>query len=260
MRTSLGRLGAMSRHDLRILVNDPMPLILLTIMPLASMAFFKTSMGAALAQSGYFHANGSEQVVPGFAVLSGFFIPSFIGLAFFKEHGWYTWQRLQTTRLHRWEIVVGKLAPWALIGLIHQTLVFAIGYALFGFSSRGPEIGLVVLVVLLVMFLLAFGLFLVTVAHTIQQVSAYGTLGSVLLAGLGGALTPVRDLPRWAQHIAPATPTYWAMRGFRSVILDGRGLSGVLLPGAILIAASLVCVGFAARRFRFDDTKLSWTT
>jgi ABC-2 type transport system permease protein len=260
MGGSWDRIRAMSRHDFRVLINDPMPLVLLSVMPLASMAFFKTSMGAALFQAGYAHANGSEQVVPGFAVLSGFFIPSFIGLAFFKEHGWYTWERLQTTRLRQWEIVVGKLAPWAVIGLVHQASVFLIGYALFGLRVRGAVIAIALLVVFLVLFLLAFGLCLVTLAHTIQQVSAYGTLGSVLLAGLGGALTPVRDLPVWAQRIAPGAPTYWAMRGFRSVILDGRGISGVLLPCAVLAAASGVCGAVAFTRFRFDDAKLSWTT
>jgi ABC-2 type transport system permease protein len=216
--------------------------------------------GAALALGGYAHANGSEQVVPGMAVLSAFFIPSFIGLAFFKEHGWNTWERLQTTSLRKWEIIVGKLAPWAVIGLIHQVAVFAVGYAVFGLRTRGSWFAIAVLIVFLVTFLLSFGLFLVTVSRTIQQVSAYGTLGSVLLAGLGGALTPVRDLPPWVQHIAPVAPTYWAMRGFRAVILDGRGVSAVLLPCAVLAGAAALCLLVAASRFRFDDAKLSWTT
>jgi len=63
MRDAGGRVLALSLHDWRVVRNDKMSLILLSIMPLASMAFFKTAMRAALFQEGYLHVNGAEQVV-----------------------------------------------------------------------------------------------------------------------------------------------------------------------------------------------------
>src|ERR1700719_3108703 len=72
---ALRRIAAVTRHEARMLVSDPMPLVMLMVMPVALMAFFETSMRGALVTAGYTNANGSEQVVPGAAVFAGFFLP-----------------------------------------------------------------------------------------------------------------------------------------------------------------------------------------
>ena len=81
-------------------------------------------------------------------------------------------------------------------------------------------------------------------------------MGTLLLGGLGGALTPVESLPAWAQTIAPGVPSYWAMRGYRSVILDGGGLSEVWLPVAVLLGFALAFAAMARVLFKVDDTKV----
>src|SRR5437868_9051419 len=55
-----------------------------------------------------------------------------------------------------------------------------------------------------------------------SQLNAFSNLGAMVLAGVGGALAPTSALPSWARTLAPATPSYWAMRGFRQVILHPR--------------------------------------
>ena len=83
--------------------------------------------------------------------------------------------------------------------------------------------------------------------RTAQQASAFAYLGMVLFGAIGGALVPFGVLPGWARAVAPITPTYWAMRGMRSVILDGRGMTGVALPVAVLPAMTLACTAVALR-------------
>ena len=68
---------------------------------------------------------------------------------------------------------------------------------------------------------------------------------------------PFNLLPAWARAIAPVTPTYWAMRGMRSVVLDGQGIGGVALPCAALVGMSVVSRS-SRRRLRFDETKSGW--
>ena len=72
-------------------------------------------------------------------------------------------------------------------------------------------------------------------SRTAQQANAFAFTGMVLFGAIGGAFVPFNVLPGWAQAIAPVTPTYWAMRGMRSVVLDGQGLGGVLAPTAMLL-------------------------
>jgi ABC-2 type transport system permease protein len=91
--------------------------------------------------------------------------------------------------------------------------------------------------------------------RTVNQVSAFQNVGAIAFAGLGGAFVPVGQLPGWAQGVARFTPSYWAMRGHTEVFLRSGGLTDVLLPAAILFAASAVLMALAAFRFRVDETK-----
>jgi hypothetical protein len=49
------------------------------------------------------------------------------------------------------------------------------------------------------------------------------------------------------------------MRGFRSVILDGQSLGGVVAPALVLLGMAALFAAVALSRFRFEDTKLSWS-
>jgi len=69
---------------------------------------------------------------------------------------------------------------------------------------------------------------------------------------------PYSVLPHWAKRVAPATPTYWAMRGFRSVVLDGSGLGALTAPTLALAGMGVLFAVVALRRLRFDEAKTSW--
>ena len=88
-----------------------------------------------------------------------------------------------------------------------------------------------------------------------NQLNAVGSVGGVAMAMLGGAWVPVAMMPGWAQAIAPFLPTYWAMEGFRDVILLGRGGPAIVLPVLAMAGFGLVYTAVAAMRFRFEDTK-----
>jgi ABC-2 type transport system permease protein len=98
----------------------------------------------------------------------------------------------------------------------------------------------------------------VVFARTLQQVNVIANLGSIVIAGLGGALVPLSLLPDWVRTMAPASPAYWAMRGFRSVLLERGGMSDVVLPFVVLGAWSIVFLGLALARLRRADMPLAW--
>lgn len=53
-------------------------------------------------------------------------------------------------------------------------------------------------------------------------------------------------------------PAYWAMRGFRSVTIDGGGMSEVALPLAVLAGFGALFALIALRRFDVEDAKVAW--
>lgn len=255
---SLRRVGAIIRHELRLVRRDPFPVVVLVAFPVLAMLFLKPAFRLALVADGYAGANGAEQVVPGQAVLNAFFIVSMTSFAFFSEYGWDTWERLRASAASSTEIVIGKAVPRLAMSLAGFVVIFAIGVPLLELHSRGPLVATVPLVVALAICLVMLGVVVTALSRTVQQANAFAMVGLVLFGSIGGALVPINVLPSWARAVAPVTPTYWAMRGFRSVILDGAGVSGVLLPVAILLAMSVAFAVVSIARFRFDDAKTSW--
>jgi ABC-2 type transport system permease protein len=238
-----------------VLLSDWTSLLTLILMPLVMMAFLKPIARLALTDQ-YRGANGAEFAVPGMTVLFAFFLVSFVGFLFFSEHRQNTWERLRASPARNSEIMLGKVLPAFGLCLFQQTVLFAIGFAAFGLRVRGSMLGLVVIVVAFAICLTAVGLLLAAVLKTEQQLNLIGNLGAMVLAGLSGALVPITVLPQWARTIAPVAPQYWAMRGFRSLILDGDGIDAAVVPVAVLLALAVV-FGFAALlRFRFDEPKV----
>lgn len=252
------RVAAIIGHELRLLRQDPVPVMVLVVFPLILVSFLKPTFQLALAAHGHPGANGAEQVVPGQAVVNGFYIVGMTSFAFFAEHGWNTWDRLRATRARSTEIIVGKAVPFLAVSVTQFLVIFAVSVPVFDLHSRGPLTALIPLVAAFAACLVMLGVMVTALCRTLQQANAVAFGGIVLFGALGGALVPLETLPSWARTVAPATPTYWVMRGFRSVILDGHGLAAIILPAAILLTMSLAFAAIALTRFQFTDVKVSF--
>ncbi|MEO6987027.1 MAG: ABC transporter permease [Aquihabitans sp.] len=258
-RGSLNRIRAVAEHDLRILRSDPAFLIIFTVMPLLFMAFNRQAMGVALTVTdGDGTFNGSEFIVPGATVLFSGFLVGNIGFGVFREHGWGTWERLRSSSLSSTELILGKSLVPLLSVAIQLAVLLGGGALLLDMHLRGSLIAYLLVAVALGIMQVALGFMLLSVCRSVIQLNAITNAGAMLLGGLGGAVAPVELLPGWAQAVAPAMPTYWAMRGFRSVTMAPGGLADVALPIAVLLAFAIVFVVIAVNRFQVEATKVSW--
>jgi ABC-2 type transport system permease protein len=208
--------------------------------------------------SGHPHATGAEQVVPGEAVMNGFYIVGMTSFAFFGEHGWNTWDRLRASNATALEIIVGKGVPRFVLSLAQFAVIFSIGIPLLHLHIGGTGAALVPLVAAFAVCLVSLGVVTTAVCRTVQQANAFCFGGLVLFGAIGGALVPINALPGWARFVGPVTPTYWAMRGFQSVILKRGGFGAVVAPVLVLLAMSAVCGVLSIVRFRTEDAKTAW--
>jgi ABC-2 type transport system permease protein len=254
------RIGAIAGQDLRILRRDPFFVIIVTAMPLLLMGFLSRAMTGAVASTGFPGANsGAAQVVPGMSLVFAFLAIANLGYCVYRDHGWNTWDRLRASRASTTDIMVGKTLVPAAVLTGQMIVFFVVGGLITGLDVRGSVLGLVLVAAMTEINVLCLGLLLVAVCRNIQQLNALANLGSIVLAGLGGALAPVSLLPGWVQAIALATPGYWAMEGFRNVLVFGNGVSGTLRPMLVLLAFSAVFAVVAWRRFRIDESKgVAW--
>lgn len=255
---SLSRSWAVAKHDLRILRSDPAFLLIMTGMPLIVMAFIKPAFSASPgALGGAGAVGGADHAVPGVTVMFAFFLVGNVGFGVFREHGWNTWERLRASRATPAEVMAGKVVVPLLTLALQLSVLIGLGGLLFDLHIRGSLLAMAAVATALAVCLVCMGLFLLAVTRTIMQLNAISNLGTMLFAGLGGALAPISGLPGWARAIAPSTPSYWAMRGFRDVI-GGGGLTQAALPVAMLLLFATGFATLAALRFRFDDVKVSF--
>jgi ABC-2 type transport system permease protein len=252
---SVGRSLAVFRHNVRLLLGDPGPVFLFVVTPLLLMAIIKPASEALLHNEGFPDATGAEQVVPAFTVMFAFFWMGYIGRNFFAEHGWGTWERLQTTVASPVEIMVGKLLPGFVLILFQQIVLFVGGSLIFGLDSKGPAWALVLVDIPLILVVLTLTLALVALTRTLAQMDAISQGLTMAFATLGGSLVPVAALPQWAQDIGPAVPSYHALEAARKVILEGDGVGAVLPYAGFLLAFAALFTFVAVLRFSFGEAK-----
>ena len=253
---SLRASAAILRHEFRVMLTDPSTAIFVVIVPLVLVALTQELFANQLTEDGYVGANGSEFAVPGMAVAFASFSVGYAGFTFFRDHGWGTWDRLRATPASSVDLMVGKLLPTVALTVVQLGLLFLLGQPLFGLEITGSPLALAELIIVLALSLSAFGMLVTALSRTMNQLNAIGSVGGMAMAMLGGAWVPVSAMPDWAQAIAPFIPTYWAMEGFQTVILEAGGLADVVTPVAVMIGFGVLFTGLAAWKFRFEDAKV----
>lgn len=231
-----------SLHEGRLVLGDPSPIVMLLVMPIVLILFLPDA----------------DQAVPGIATMFAFFVVGYIGFAFFREHGWRTWERLRVSSVTTPGLVVGKALPYLVMGVVQVSMLIAVGWVFLGLDVNGSPVALAALVLLLSISAVSLGLLLTAVSGTIQQLYAVSNLVAVLFGGLGGAFAPASSYPAWAEALAHLTPQYWAIEGFKDV-LSGHGTLVDVAPNlAVLLAFSAGSTLLAAVRFDMRETKVSF--
>lgn len=193
----------------------------------------------------------SYNVVPGLiGVILTMTMVMMTALAMTRERERGTMENLLATPARPLEVMLGKIAPYILIGYVQVSVILLAARLLFDVPMLG-SIGL--LSAVLVLFIaanLAVGFTFSTVARNqlqAMQLTFFFFLPSILLSGF---MFPFRGMPGWAQAIGELLPLTHFLRVVRGILLKGNGaaeVAGELWPIAlVMLAAGTV----AMRRYR----------
>ncbi len=188
--------------------------------------------------------------VPGVTGLIIFMICLMLtALAIVREREAGTLEQLMVSPVKRFELILGKSIPFALIGLFDLALVTVVAFAWFGIPFRGSPWALLLASVLYIVSGLGIGLYISTVSST-QQEAFMGTflvfLPAILLAGL---MFPVRSMPKIFQIITLANPVRHYLVIVRSIFLKGAGVEALWPHYLALLLIGVTIFGFATLRF-----------
>lgn len=242
LRASAVRVAALARHNLLLRRRDPANLITYVIIPVILIALFKPVL-ARLMPDG-----GTAQDVTGQLVLSSTLSLQIVGMSLLSERTWRTWEMLRATPATAAELLIGKAVPVLAVLLLQQAVVIGYGAGVAGLSVTGPPFLLLLAMLVWSMTLLAAGSLLATLVRSHSQLAVLTDLGAIALSTLAGALLPLSMMPSIAQHVAPASPGYWAIGMLKAAV---RGdAAGTLGPAAVLGAIAVAAGTTACLRLR----------
>lgn len=166
-----------------------------------------------------------------------------------KEIG--TLEQISVTPLQPWQLIVGKLVPFAIIGLLDTLLIAGLARFVFGVPLRGSLLLLLFLTLLYVLNTLGLGLLASTMVSTQQQaMMASAFVLMVPMIYLSGLIFPIENMPVLFQRFSYLIPVRYYGNVIRGIFLRGSGLD-VLWPDALaLLVLGTLILTLASLRFR----------
>ncbi|MGE0813146.1 MAG: ABC transporter permease [Vicinamibacterales bacterium] len=170
-------------------------------------------------------------------------------MAIVREREVGTLEQLNVTPLARWELIVGKLLPYALIGMIDVVLVTLVAVYWFEIPLRGSFALLFGCAAIYLLSTLGLGLFVSTISQTQQQASMTATFFFLTpMIYLSGFTFPIENMPQWIQYVTYLIPLRYFLVIVRGIFLKGVGVDVLWPQMAALLACGLVLIGLATLR------------
>ena len=246
-----------NRSAVQILVDGSDPTVLgvanqLRNMPIAFDSNRREKEQSAIEVRPYFNPERRTPVniVPGLmGVILTMTMMIFTAVAIVRERERGNLELLINTPVTSAELMIGKVVPYIVIGLVQLALILAIGDLLFDVPVRGSVLDLYIAASLFIAANLALGLFVSTMVSTqfqAMQATFFLMMPSILLSGF---MFPFDGMPVVAQYLGEALPITHFIRLTRGIMLREASLGD--MPGELIFLAvfSLVAMTAAALRF-----------
>jgi ABC-2 type transport system permease protein len=170
-----------------------------------------------------------------------------------KELG--TMEMLLVSPLRPATIIVGKVIPYAALGIINIGIVLGAARVVFDVPVRGSVPLLLAQCALYVVTTLALGIVISTGART-QRTAMLAALGGLLLPTimLSGFIFPIDSLPAPLKAVSNIVPARWFLVIVRGIMLKGSGLSVLWQETLVLfgLTTALLAVGIRRLSVRLD--------
>ncbi|AQQ66841.1 ABC transporter [Microbulbifer agarilyticus] len=190
-------------------------------------------------------------IVPGLiGIILTMTMVMFTSVAIVRERERGNMELLIATPISRAELMIGKVLPYGLIGLVQTSLILLLGVVLFSVPIRGSLLDVYIAALLLILANLAMGLLISTRAQSqfqAMQMTFFVFLPSILLSGF---MFPFDGMPKAAQWLAEILPLTHFLRLIRGIMLRGADILELWPDLVALLVFVVVMMTLAILRFR----------
>jgi ABC-2 type transport system permease protein len=171
------------------------------------------------------------------------------GMAIVREKEVGTIEQIMVTPIKPLEFILGKFAPFIVIGFVDVLLVTLVGVFWFDIPIRGSFALLLLGTALFLLTTLGIGLFISTVSNTQQQAMMTTFFFFFPAMLLSGFIYPIANMPEAVQWLTLLNPLRHFLIIIRGVFLKGVGFDILWMQFAALLAIGVAVMGFAVSRF-----------
>ena len=166
-----------------------------------------------------------------------------------KEVG--TIEQLAVTPIKRYQIILGRMIPAVILGIMDVILVSLVAIYLFKVPFRGSYSLLLLSSLAFLLSTLGMGLFISTISDTQGQammtVSFVVVMPSIYLSGF---IFPIDSMPEAFQYITYAVPLRYFLDIVRGIFLKGAGFDILWKDIILLLIIGSLILTFSTLRFK----------
>ncbi len=191
-------------------------------------------------------------MIPGVLALLLLVMTAVLGsMGIVRERELGTLEQLNVTPLGRWQLIVGKLLPYGLIGAIDVFLVAAVAVFWFQVPLCGSFLLLFAMSMVYLLSTLGLGLFVSTISNTQQQAMMTAAFFVVMpMMFLSGFVFPIENMPALIQPLTYLIPLRYYLVIVRGIFLKGVGLETFWSEALELFVFGVAILSLAAARAR----------
>lgn len=192
----------------------------------------------------------STYIVPGLVgLLLSMTLIMMTSMAIVRERERGTLEQLIVTPIDKTQLMLGKIAPYALVGYVQMTVILVLGKLLFGIPLRGSLVLLYALSAAFIVANLGLGLLVSTLARTqaqAMQMSFMFMLPNILLSGY---MFPREAMPEPAQWIGRVVPLTYYLQILRGILLKDAGFLSMWPQTLALAVFAVAVISLSVKRF-----------
>ena len=192
-----------------------------------------------------------------------FMVPAIVGLlvsivtlvltslAIVKEKEIGTMEQLIVTPIRSYQMIIGKLVPFTILGFVAVTIVLVAMRIIFEIEIKGSIIFLLCSSFLYILSTLGLGLLISTISKTQQQAMMIAIFAVMLpMVFLSGFAFPIENMPKIIQVVSYAIPLRYFITIIRGVILKGLGFADLWIEASVLFGMGISILLLSSLRFR----------
>ncbi len=199
---------------------------------------------------------GLIQAVAGTAIMMLLFSITGIGGGLLDEKDSGTLKRLLYSPLKSTDILFGKMGATLVVSIFQLVVMFLFSWLAFGLPIFKGISSLLLMILATAFAVSSFGIFLVSISKTRQQLQGYSTIIIMLMSAIGGSMIPLFIMPSIMQKIAIISINYWGIQGFYDIFWRSLPLTEILPKIGVLIGIGIIMILVSVHLFKKNLIKM----